>query len=83
MQFLALLAVIPAVLAGQPSTLAYDPVYGNPSTSTLATECSDGQNGLYTKGYPTLGSLPSFPRVATVPDVLGDSFLFCCPVIIY
>lgn len=80
MQFLALLAfipaVIPVVLAGEPSTLAWDPVYSNPSLSTLQTECSDGENGLYTKGYHTIGALPSYPRVATVPDILGNSFFY-------
>lgn len=69
--FAALLAVVPAVLAGTPGKLSYDPVYGNAGQSTLTLACSDGDNGLYTKGYKTLGDLPKFPMVAAVPDVQG------------
>lgn len=33
--------------------------------------CSDGANGLETKGYSTLGSLPNFPYVGGAPAVTG------------
>ena len=37
----------------------YDP--GTQSLSTMA--CSDGSNGLLTKGYNFLGDLPTFPNI--------------------
>ena len=39
--------------------------------------CSDGDNGLMTKGYTTLSSLPSFPNVAGVPAVTGWNSTSC------
>ena len=73
MQFLAILAVLPAALAGITTSLSYDPVYSNPSTSTLSLACSDGDNGLHTKGFATLGAVPKFPMVAAAPDIAGNS----------
>jgi hypothetical protein len=37
--------------------------YDNPQTSMNKVACSNGANGLVTKGYPTFGSLPSFPFI--------------------
>ena len=37
--------------------------YDNPQTSMNEVACSNGANGLVTKGYPTFGSLPSFPYI--------------------
>ena len=58
-------------LANAPmARLTYDTTYDNPDLSMNNLACSDGPNGLITKGYPTLGSLPSFPYVggaATIP----------------
>lgn len=52
-------------------TAAYDTTYDTVSLSTLSIACSDGINGLNTKGYPTLGSLPRFPRVGASAEVGG------------
>lgn len=52
-------------------TAAYDTTYDTGSLSTLSIACSDGINGLNTKGYPTLGSLPGFPRVGASSEVAG------------
>mgnify|MGYP000938733052 CR=1 FL=1 len=67
---LAVLAV-PAPSASGTVTVSYDPQYDNPSFDLLTTACSDGTNGLVTKGYSTAGSLPSFPRIGgafTIPS---------------
>jgi hypothetical protein len=37
--------------------------YDNGQTSMNNVACSNGPNGLVTKGYPTFGSLPSFPYI--------------------
>jgi hypothetical protein len=67
----AALTFVSGALAGLPSTLSWDPVYSSASTSTLSLACSDGQNGLYTKGYKTLGAIPRFAMVAASPEVAG------------
>ena len=40
-----------------------NPLYGNPQTSWNDVACSNGVNGLITKGFSTIGSLPTFPNV--------------------
>ena len=40
-------------------SLAYDPIYDAAGTSLTQVACSDGENGLITKGYTTFGSLPA------------------------
>jgi hypothetical protein len=57
--FAATLAVTSA-LAVQ---LSYDTVYDNKSGSLDTVACSDGSNGLVTKGYSTFGSLKNFPNI--------------------
>ena len=73
MKFLSLLALPFAATAVNAiaASVAYDTVYDSAAQSTLVTSCSDGINGLYTKGYPTLGSLPTFPRVGAASTVAG------------
>ncbi|CAA7265278.1 unnamed protein product [Cyclocybe aegerita] len=62
---LALLPVIYAV------NVSYDTVYDNAGQSLATVACSDGTNGLLTKGFTTFGSLPSFPRIGGAPAVTG------------
>jgi hypothetical protein len=56
--FLPLLA-----LAQNTATVSYDTVYDNPNLDLLTTSCSDGGNGLVTKGYRHAKDLPSFPNI--------------------
>lgn len=51
------------------STLGYDNVYDNASGELGTVACSDGSNGLITKGYTTFGSLPNFPNVGGIPAI--------------
>jgi cerato-platanin len=55
----------------------YDTVYDNSATSLTAVACSDGKNGLITKGYDTFGSLPSFPHVGGANAVEGYNSASC------
>lgn len=76
MQFSTILSVF-ALVGGALSqtsgtgSAGYDLVYDNPETSTLSLACSDGVNGLYTKGHLKLSDLPRFPRVAAAETVTG------------
>ena len=68
MQFsiLSLLALPLAAFAQTTPTAAsvsFDPTYDNPALDLLTTSCSDGANGLVTKGFKTAQELPSYPRV--------------------
>jgi hypothetical protein len=44
-------------------TVSYDTTYDNPNLDLLTTSCSNGPNGLVTKGYPTAGKIPNFSNV--------------------
>lgn len=69
----ALVFVLPAVAV----TLSYDPVYDASSGSLATVACSDGDNGLLTKGYTTFGSLPKFPYIGGAAVVAGWNSASC------
>ncbi|KAL1996678.1 hypothetical protein VTN49DRAFT_7543 [Thermomyces lanuginosus] len=74
---LSLAAFAAAAPAPQGSTadtsveVRYDTVYDDAGLSTLSLACSDGENGLFTKGYATIGALPNFPLVGGAPTIEG------------
>ena len=72
----ALTLALPAI-AQTTETLSYDTTYDDASLSLTAVACSDGPNGLITKGYTTLGSLPTFPNVGGVYTVAGWNSAAC------
>ncbi|KAI0697243.1 Cerato-platanin [Cytidiella melzeri] len=49
--------------------VSWDTIYDNSGDSLNNVACSDGANGLITKGYTTFGSLPTFPRIGGAPAV--------------
>jgi hypothetical protein len=49
--------------------IVYDDGLCVPTRSTLTVSCSTGANGLFTRGYNTLGALPGFPAVGGFPGV--------------
>ncbi|KAF8352195.1 immunomodulatory protein [Amanita rubescens] len=57
--------------------LSYDPAYDNSAASINAVACSDGPNGLGTRGYQKFGSLPSFPNIGGAPAVEGWNSVNC------
>ena len=71
----ALMLALPAFV--QTETLSYDTSFDDPSLSLTVVACSDGSNGLITKGYTTLGSLPTFPFVGAVYTVTGWNSAAC------
>ncbi|KAL7268508.1 hypothetical protein RUND412_008869 [Rhizina undulata] len=67
----ALLSFLASAVSAISASVAYDTIYDTSSQSTLTTACSDGANGLATKGYATLGSLPTFPRIGAASTIAG------------
>lgn len=72
MKFAALTSVL-ALLAGSAlaDSVSYDQTYDDASNSLDIVACSDGVNGLETKGFTTFGSLPNFPFIGGVQAVAG------------
>lgn len=58
-------------------TVSYDDVYDNAKLPTSSLACSDGTNGLATKGYKTIGALPSFPYVGGTPTIAAWNSAKC------
>ena len=79
MQFKALaLAILAAAAAPALGvTLSYDETYDNSAGSLSTVACSDGSNGLLTKGFSTFGSLPHFPNVGGAQAVGGWNSASC------
>ncbi|GAW06681.1 cerato-platanin 7 [Lentinula edodes] len=51
--------------------LRFDTTYDNANQSLSTVACSDGVNGLLTKGFTTFGSLPTFPNIGGASAVTG------------
>jgi len=58
-------------------TVSYDTGYDDASRSLSTVACSDGTNGLLTKGYTTQGSLPSFPAIGGASTIAGYNSPSC------
>ncbi|KAH9887581.1 Cerato-platanin [Cubamyces lactineus] len=76
MQFTSFAALIVAAAALATSTTAtkvtWDATYDNKNGDLNTVACSNGKNGLVTKGYTTFGSLPD-PYVGGVAGVTWNS----------
>jgi len=66
-----------SALSATTVTLAYDTTYDAASGSLSTVACSDGTNGLLTRGYTTFGSLPSFPNIGAAVAVEGWNSANC------
>ena len=53
------------------TTVAYNPAFDDAAGSLDSVACSDGPNGLTTRGYSTFGSLPKFPHISGAAAVAG------------
>ena len=71
MKFTAIFSSLALASVAVAQSLSYDTVYDNGGQSLATVACSDGANGLLTKGYTTFGSLPRFPLIGGVPAVTG------------
>ncbi|KAJ5113147.1 hypothetical protein N7456_001681 [Penicillium angulare] len=52
-------------------SVSYEPTFDNGAASLNVVACSNGNNGLESNGYSTLGSLPTFPLIGASPTVDG------------
>jgi hypothetical protein len=81
MKFFTLVASLALALLGPSTTLAspvtYDTTYDNKGGSLTTVACSDGSNGLITRGYTTFGSLPKFPHIGGAYAVTGWNSASC------
>ncbi|KAI6004584.1 Cerato-platanin, partial [Pisolithus marmoratus] len=57
------------VLAQMTTSLAYDDIYGDANLPLSRFACSDGSNGLESKGYTTLSSFANFPYLGGAPTI--------------
>ncbi|TBU50579.1 Cerato-platanin-domain-containing protein [Dichomitus squalens] len=73
---LALLAAVSTTLAAT-VTVSYDETYDNSDGQLTTVACSDGPNGLITKGFSTFGSLPHFPNIGGAAAVAGWNSAQC------
>lgn len=64
---------------GHPPVLhvTYSTQYDNKKLSLNGVACSNGANGLITKGYKTLGDLKNFPNVAAAQYIEGWNSTNC------
>ena len=67
----ATLAFALPTFAQSQQKVTYDNYYDDSAFSLDGVACSNGANGLITKGYTTLGSLPDFPYVGGASAVTG------------
>lgn len=78
MKLISFIIPLSALLPAVHSILVqYDTVYDNSAASLNTVACSDGKNGMITKGYKTFGDLPSFPHVGAVYAVEGYNSTSC------
>lgn len=75
MKFFAALIALPGVAFA--TSLSWDPVFDNPGASLDTVACSDGMNGLITRGYTTFGSLKIFPNIGAVPAITDWNSTSC------
>lgn len=72
----SLVAALPQIRTGTTS-MGYDSTFGDASGDISTVACSDGSNGLATKGYKTFGSIPSFPSIGGIPAISGWNSASC------
>lgn len=71
MYFSKVLSIISLVAAASAVSVSYDTGYDDADRSLASVSCSDGTNGLLTKGYSTQGSLPDFPYIGGADIIAG------------
>ncbi|KAG2348333.1 Cerato-platanin [Suillus weaverae] len=58
-------------------SLSYDTNYDTGSNSLNTVACSDGSNGLESRGYTTFSSIPNFPYIGGAPQITGWNSAYC------
>ncbi|KAI6148860.1 Cerato-platanin [Pisolithus tinctorius] len=73
------------VLGQMATFLAYDAICGDANCPLSSLACSDGSNGLESKGYTTFSSFPNFPYLGGAPTIANWNDANCgkCYAITY
>ncbi|KAI0696577.1 Cerato-platanin-domain-containing protein [Cerioporus squamosus] len=58
-------------------SVSFDQTYDNPGGSLTTVACSDGPNGLITKGFSNFTSLPGFPNIGGAFAIGGFNSANC------
>ncbi|KAK0504626.1 immunomodulatory protein [Armillaria luteobubalina] len=77
MKFFSALALALIPSSALAVTVGYNNGYDTGSNSLANVACSDGSNGLLTKGYSTYNSLPKFPYIASSDSIAGWNSASC------
>ncbi|KAG9228641.1 Cerato-platanin [Amylocarpus encephaloides] len=77
MRFPAFATIASFLAAASAITVSYDTGYDIASRSLSLVACSDGSNGLLTKGFSTQGSLPKFPHIGGASTIAGWNSASC------
>jgi hypothetical protein len=77
MQFSTFTNLFTLISVASAITVSYDTGYDDGSRSLTAVSCSDGANGLMTKGFTTQSSLPTFPRIGGASTIAGWNSASC------
>ncbi|KAF8264253.1 Cerato-platanin [Lactarius quietus] len=78
MKFLSVITPLVALFSVASAVdIRYDTVYDNPQGSLSTVACSNGANGLQTKGYTTFSSIPTFPNIGGAQAVTGWNSSAC------
>lgn len=72
-----LLSSLPFICLVSAVRVAYDTIYDNGTIPLTAVSCSDGVNGLLTKGYKTFSALKNFPNIGSAAAVAGWNSTAC------
>ena len=71
-------ALLPTLALAQSTvSVSFDQTYDNAGQSLATVACSNGANGLLTKGFTTFGSLPDFPYIGGSQFVTGWNSTEC------
>ncbi|KAF8894768.1 Cerato-platanin-domain-containing protein [Infundibulicybe gibba] len=68
------LSLLPLIAA---DSVSFDPVYDNANQSLATVSCSNGANGLLTRGFTTFGSLPNLAHIGGATAVEGFNSVNC------
>ncbi|KAI9433901.1 Cerato-platanin [Lactarius indigo] len=77
MRLSSTMVALAALFSTSTDHVRYNTYYDHASTSLNNVACSDGKNGLITKGFTTFGSLPSFPNIGGVFAVKSWNSTYC------
>jgi len=76
MQFSTLVALALASVAAAVD-IRFDTNYDSSTGSLTGVACSNGPNGLITKGFNTFGDLPTFPNIGASDSIGGFNSAEC------